>query len=129
METTALLNMPNFSDHGWLIEDNQVKVNWMSLPVAPDSILAFVKCSCRKGCSNNRCSCNKASLSCSDLCNCNECENVESCHAEDNESEEADCSDEDLNDYGDEYEENEDDTEEMEIASEWETSVVESSDD
>jgi hypothetical protein len=69
-------NLPNFCDHGWKIDDQgDVLVNWMTLPPAPDSVLEFVHCKCTKGCENNRCSCVKATLRCSDLCKCTNCKN------------------------------------------------------
>ena len=69
-------SLPSFCDYGWKI-DNQgdVSVDWMTLSPAPDSVLEFVNCKCTKGCENNRCSCVKATLRCSDLCKCSNCKN------------------------------------------------------
>ena len=44
--------------------------------IGSDSVLEFVSCKCAKGCLNNRCSCVKATLSCTDLCKCNGCKNA-----------------------------------------------------
>ena len=58
----------------------KVAVEWMTIPAALDSILKFVHCKCTKGCQNRRCSCVKASLKCSDLCQFSDCQNrSESC--------------------------------------------------
>jgi len=63
------LHMPDPGFHGWVYneENDDLEIKWMSLPIAPDSILCFANCSCVKGCSTFRCSCKKASLRCSDL--------------------------------------------------------------
>jgi hypothetical protein len=72
-----ILRLPNFCDHGWkLDEEGNVTINWTSLAPAPDSILEFVNCKCKKGCENNRCSCVKAVMKCSDLCKCTGCKNI-----------------------------------------------------
>ncbi|XP_028417356.1 uncharacterized protein LOC114541753 [Dendronephthya gigantea] len=91
--TQAILNLPSFFNHGWKLDaEGNVYVNWMILPAAPDSILEFVSCKCKKGCENRRCSCVKASLRCSDLCSCTECRN-KSTNGDDVESDSDDCYD------------------------------------
>ena len=47
----------------------------MSLSPAPDSMLVLVNCKCTKGCENNRCSCKKPGLQCTDVCKCSDCKN------------------------------------------------------
>ena len=44
---------------------------------APKAIIEMVRCRCTTNCSSKRCSCRAASLSCTDLCNCDsdQCEN------------------------------------------------------
>ena len=44
------VNAPAISNHGWKVEDGRVSIQWMNLAPAPDSILAFVTCSCKEGC-------------------------------------------------------------------------------
>lgn len=66
-----VLNLPNFCDHGWRIDEQEdVFIKWMTVAPAPESLLEFVNCKCKQGCENRRCSCVKASLKCSDLCKC-----------------------------------------------------------
>lgn len=73
----AQMNLPCFSQYGWRLDnDGNVLCHWMNLPPAPDSVLEFVSCKCTKGCLNNRCSCVKATLPCTDLCKCNGCKNA-----------------------------------------------------
>ena len=70
------VRLPDFCNHGWkLDEEGNVTINWMSFAPAPDSFLEFVNCQCKKGCENNRCSCAKAAMKCSDLCKCIGCKN------------------------------------------------------
>ena len=74
----SMLNLPNFCNHGWKVDDDgNVSIKWMTLAPAPDSILEFVNCKCKKGCENNRCSCVKAAMKCSDLCKCIGCRNTD----------------------------------------------------
>ncbi len=77
------MNLPSFSQYGWSVDsDGNVLCNWMNLPPAPDSVLEFISCKCTKGCQNNRCSCVKATLPCTDLCKCNGCKNTENTNDE-----------------------------------------------
>lgn len=92
--TQPILNLPNFTEHGWSIDDNgKVCVKWMNLPPAPDSILTLVNCKCTKGCSNNRCSCRKSKLTCTDVCKCNDCQNGKTNNEEDDDDDVFDHSD------------------------------------
>jgi hypothetical protein len=51
-------------------------VKWMSQKPAPDSILEFSLCGCKKsGCKNNMCSCVANGLKCTDICGCTQCLN------------------------------------------------------
>ena len=71
-----VLNLSSFREHGWKVdEDGNVLVNWLTIAPAPESLLKLVNCKCRKGCENNRCSCVKAGLNCSQLCKCLGCKN------------------------------------------------------
>eukprot|EP00794_Sanderia_malayensis_P020891 gene20891-22942_t len=71
----AQMNLPRFSQYGWGLDDGNMSCHWRNLPPAPDSILEFISCKCTKGCENNRCSCLKAELPCTDICKCNGCKN------------------------------------------------------
>ena len=71
-----ILNLPTFYNQGWKIDDQgKVVVEWMTIPAAPSSILEFVHSKCTKDCENRWCSCVKASLKCSDLCQCSDSKN------------------------------------------------------
>ena len=45
------LDMPDPRIHGWVFDtpNDALEVKWMSLLLAPDSILCFINCSCAKG--------------------------------------------------------------------------------
>ena len=73
--TKAVFSAPNITQHGWVVKDGKVGIKWMDLAPAPDMIMAFINCFCKKGCKTNRCSCKNAQMSCSELCKCSSCEN------------------------------------------------------
>ena len=90
-------------DHGWIDVDEQIEIKWLNKRPAPDAILEFVTCGCKKThCINNQCSCKIVGLPCTDLCNCVDCKN-------DNREidfDESDSEDDDENEMDDEKNEN-----------------------
>ena len=90
----AFLYLPSFTEHGWLVIDGNVVIDWMNKPIAPDSVLNFIKCKCTTGCKNNRCSCVKALLNCTDLCGCVDCHNKKD--SRDESDDESDTSDREI---------------------------------
>ena len=51
-----------------------------TLQPAPDAVLYRVKCGCGMGkCGNNKCSCPRAGLMCTDLCSCSNNDTGEAC--------------------------------------------------
>jgi hypothetical protein len=67
----------NPEDFGWVETGGKYKPFMTLNGPAPDGILNAVKCSCKKGCGTNRCSCKNNGKVCSELCNCDHnCENV-----------------------------------------------------
>ncbi len=62
--------------HGWKIEGDFFRIDWMTLPPAPVGILELVYCSCKKTqCVKGRCTCKLSELPCTDMCLCVDCEN------------------------------------------------------
>ena len=58
-------------DHGWLVKDRKLEVQWMDQPFIPPSLCEITSCKCKKGrCGNRKCKCVNAGLLCSDVCNC-----------------------------------------------------------
>ena len=63
-------------DHGTLLKDGKLDVQWMDQPFIPPSLSEITSCKCKKGrCGNRRCKCVNVGLLCFDLCNCIDCEN------------------------------------------------------
>ena len=66
------------SEYGWSIGVNGFQPTTTLDPVAPEKLLRLTSCNCKKGCSNNRCSCKKNGVKCIPACGvCNglECGN------------------------------------------------------
>ena len=62
--------IPEPGDWGWkMIKQDQWEPLWTTESEASDICKELVKCGCKKGCRGN-CKCIKASLRCTDLCNC-----------------------------------------------------------
>ena len=68
---------PDPDGHGWFRSDEgDLSVKWMSQKPAPDSILEFSACGCKKsGCRNNMCICVANGLKRTDICSCMQCSN------------------------------------------------------
>ena len=65
------------TDHGWVNDDNgRLGIHLTEYKPAPEAILEFVKCSCRKSeCGTNPCGCVFVNLPCTDLYLCKSCKN------------------------------------------------------
>ena len=61
---------------GWLLKNGMLETNWMTQKPAPDTLLEFLSCGCKKsGCQNNMCVCIANGLKCTDICSYYECTN------------------------------------------------------
>ena len=69
------INTPEPDGHGWLIANSTLTVQWGTLPAAPDFVLNYINCKCKKYGCTSKCSCKSANLVCTDLCQCLSCEN------------------------------------------------------
>ena len=68
--------IPSLNGHGWIVEDNATRIDWMDQLPAPLSVLEYISCRCTDNCSSGRCSCCANGLPCTDACMCdNKCEN------------------------------------------------------
>ena len=63
--------------YGWKLEEDHLEIVWGTQQPAPESILEYVNCKCKKGCKTKRCSCYKSDLKCTELCQCDSCENLD----------------------------------------------------
>uniref|UniRef100_UPI00358DF722 uncharacterized protein n=1 Tax=Myxine glutinosa TaxID=7769 RepID=UPI00358DF722 len=74
-------DIPDPDGYGWMMEE-ELAINWMTLPPAPDSVMELANCtgSCKKTrCSNETtCTCLQNNIPCTDLCKCgrNDCSNI-----------------------------------------------------
>ena len=86
----ATLTIPNPDGYGWKVCEGKIEVEWLLRPLAPETLLELVSCSCRKTvCDKESCVCLSYSLPCTDLCLCNcECNDIDeiSSDEEDNDS-------------------------------------------
>ena len=86
---------------GWKIEGGKLSIQWMTKKPAPDEILEFTSCNCKKSnCSSRKGRCFSIGLRCTDVCHCFGCLNGENDDVSSGEEEE----DENVN-----YDENDDD--------------------
>ena len=69
--------IPEADGKGCKLTNDQLCVVWMTIPPAPDSLLEFVHCGCKTGCGTQQCSCQRASLKCTDVCSCVGCTNMD----------------------------------------------------
>lgn len=70
-------DLPHPAGYGWREVNGLLEIKWMSQKPAPDSLLEFLACGCKKsGCQNNRCLCAANGLSCTDLCDWTACTNT-----------------------------------------------------
>ncbi len=69
------MNLPSPSEHGWIVQGDEIELKWMSTKPAPDEALQFVNCGCHTGCNSQRCSCRRVGLKCTKLCKCASCTN------------------------------------------------------
>ena len=82
--------------HGWVCKDNELlDIRWMTCSPAPEEMLEFISCKCRKACQLPECECLKNGLPCTEECKLQSCSNMK-----DNEEIIMD-SDEDLEDNDD----------------------------
>ncbi|XP_072050216.1 uncharacterized protein [Amphiura filiformis] len=70
-------DIPSPHGRGWIVDGESIAIHWTDLAPAPDSILEFVHCDCKKTkCIQGGCSCLEKGLPCTDLCKCVSCENT-----------------------------------------------------
>ena len=78
--------------NGWIIEDGALSIQWTLNRPAPDEILEFISCNCKKSkCATKACQCKSVSLDCTDMCKCDGCLNGNA--VDDNSTDETSSSD------------------------------------
>ena len=68
----------------WEMKDETLAIKWMEKNPAPEEILQFVTCSCKKAkCTSGQFQFDVVKLKCIDLCSCARCENMVGDHDND----------------------------------------------
>ena len=76
--TTALVNLLQPTEYGWMYTDEGFQPVGTKDPVVPDDLLQI--CGCKSGnCATKACKCRLSNISCTNLCGCNHdyCENTD----------------------------------------------------
>ena len=74
---TANCIVPNPTDgHGWNVENGSLIINWMTGLPAPEVVLDFMSCKCRKECKLPDCECLVNGISCMASCKLQTCTNM-----------------------------------------------------
>ncbi len=58
------------------MDNDQLTVNWMNGPLAPDAVFEFMACKCSKKCALPGCECLVNGLKCSPACKLQTCDNM-----------------------------------------------------
>lgn len=61
---------------GWSSDDGELLITWMTGAPAPDAVLEFLSCKCKKSCKLSSCQCMANRLPCTQACVLQECENM-----------------------------------------------------
>lgn len=81
--------VPSPIGHGWVEEDGNLSIKWVSGEPAPAAPPEFLSCSCARSCKLPTCTCFTNGLKCTDMCWLRDCNN----RAEEEEILEDKCSD------------------------------------
>ena len=68
--------IPNAVGNGWILEEDQLSVEWMRGRPAPEIVLEFMACKCVKHCKLPSCQCLSNGFSCTSACKLQHCENM-----------------------------------------------------
>ena len=97
----SLENFPEIPDtigNGWMMENDELVIKWISGKPAPDAVLEMLACKCGKECNPQKCQCKLNKLKCTDACSHPlTCDNMDEESDEDMEgtNDDSDYSDED----------------------------------
>ena len=69
-------NLPPPDQHGWIIDANDLTVQWLGSRPAPDEVLELLSCLCKRACKIEECICMQAELKCTELCSNVKCDNM-----------------------------------------------------
>ena len=69
-------SIPKPEGHGWQFNKGLMTPKWISGAPAPNSILDFLSCDCKKDCNSQKCSCISNKLKCTPMCKLQTCSNM-----------------------------------------------------
>lgn len=76
--------LPDPTEYGWKLEDDQLKPNFGTLPIIPVSCKTLLSCGCKSGCKTRLCKCRRTSDVCTQLCKCaGDCQNQNEIESDD----------------------------------------------
>ena len=65
------------SGHGWVMDGDQLSIEWLRGPPAPEIVLEFMACKCTKVCKLPLCQCLVNNFKCTPACKLQTCENMD----------------------------------------------------
>ena len=63
-------DVPSPEGHGWTVNNNEIHIDWMSLPPTPEALLQLIICGCTGQCTGGACTCFCNNMVCTDSCQC-----------------------------------------------------------
>ena len=69
-------SIPKPEGHSWQFNKGLMTPKWISGAPAPNSILDFLSCDCKKDCNSQKCSCISNKLKCTPMCKLQTCSNM-----------------------------------------------------
>jgi len=76
-KVTGSASIPSPINHGWILTNGMLDIQWMSCETAPAAVLELLSCTCKKECRASSCPCIIHGLKCTDMCTISKCVNVE----------------------------------------------------
>ena len=69
-------DVPSPQGHGWKVDDeDRLIIEWMRGSPAPEAVLQFLSCKCKRSCQMPSCTCLCNGLRCTDMCKLQTCTN------------------------------------------------------
>ena len=65
------------SGHGWVMDGDQLSIEWLREPPAPEIVLEFMACKCNKACKLPSCQCLVNNFKCTPACKLQTCDNMD----------------------------------------------------
>ena len=73
--TEACPDIPSPHGRGWSVNSSNFEFAWLGSRPAPEEVLEFLSCNCKRKCTVDRCCCFKTGLKCTEMCSL-KCDNM-----------------------------------------------------